>query len=86
MHPSEEFPVPQLNEEDMNRRIDELMEREKRKMGSRLPSEEDSKAFLSKVEDVHQKVKDIIDGKIELDDIDRKEIAAMKKEKTLKEI
>jgi len=43
-----------------------------------MPTKKETDAFLSKVERVHQQVKDIIDGKIELDDVDREEYEILK--------
>ena len=68
-HEGEEF--PQMDADAMSKRVDELMEREKRRMGYKLPDEETANEFLKKADDVHQKVKDIIEGKIELTEVDR---------------
>ena len=42
--------------------------------------------FLSKIETVNQQVKDIVDGKMTLDEVDQHEIAEIRKKHTLEEI
>ena len=51
-----------------------------------MPSSADIDKFVSRIEDVNQKVKDIIAGKISLDDYDKAELDEYRKERTLKEI
>lgn len=50
-----------------------MEEEHKRKTGRYMPSHDDVEDFLSKVENVHSKVKDIIDGKVDLDEFDKEE-------------
>ena len=75
--PSEDGMMPQLTEAEMSNRVEEEMKRmeeeHKRKTGRYMPSHDDVEDFLSKVENVHSKVKDIIDGKVDLDEFDKEE-------------
>ena len=57
-----------------------------RKTGRYMPSPTDVEDFLSKVNKVHDQVKDIIDGKTDLEEFDKEEHQKWKMEQTKKEI
>ena len=69
--------MPQLDPEEMSRRVDGEMKRMEeehvRKTGRYMPSPTDVEDFLSKVNKVHDQVKDIIDGKTDLEEFDKEE-------------
>jgi hypothetical protein len=81
-----DFPqeMPPLDIDALNSKVDEMMEKELEKRD--LPTSADIDKFVNRIEDVNQKVKDIISGKITLDDYDNAELAEYRKERTLKEI
>jgi hypothetical protein len=57
-----------------------------RKTGRYMPSHNDVEDFLDRVNKCHDKVKDIIDGKVDLEEFDKEEHRAWKMEQTKKEI
>lgn len=78
----ENQPMPEINVEEMSAKIDHIYAQKSKDIN--MPTHDEVEDFLSRVTNVNQQVKDIISGKISLDDVDREEYAKFKKEKTLK--
>jgi hypothetical protein len=77
----QEFPteIP----EEMRRKLDEYLDR---KTAEILPDAVEADRFLAKVNAVDIKVRAILDGTLELTDVDREEMAAEERKKILAEL
>ena len=84
--PQTEQELPPIDPAQIKQVMSQIEAEHYERTGRSMPSNREVEDFLSKVENTHQKVKDIIDGKIDLDEFDKEEIYAAKMERTKVEI